>query len=57
MKRLRMKRLLDGRSYDEYPQRVVSAIPERESCRAFAHEIVVSFRQTAAGSTLVAIRA
>jgi hypothetical protein len=50
-------RLLDGRTYDEYPQRIVSAIPERESCLAFADDIVDSFRKTAAGSTLAAIRA
>jgi hypothetical protein len=40
---------LDGRTYDEYPQRIVSAIPERESCLVFAHDIVDSFRKTAAG--------
>jgi protein gp37 len=37
-------RLLDGRTYDEYPQRVVSAIPERESCLAFARDVVNSFQ-------------
>jgi protein gp37 len=50
-------RLLDGRTYDEYPQRVVSAIPERESCLAFARDIADSFRKTAATSSFVAIRA
>jgi protein gp37 len=49
-------RLLDGRTYDEYPQRVVSKIPERASCLAFAQNILNSFRKTA-GSQLVAITA
>ena len=48
-------RLLDGRTYDEYPQRVVSEIPERASCVAFAQNILNSFRKTASGSRLVAI--
>jgi protein gp37 len=48
-------RLLDGRTYDEYPQRVVSEIPERARCLAFAENILNSFRKTAAGSQLVAI--
>jgi protein gp37 len=37
-------RLLDGRTYDEYPQRAVSAIPERESCIAYARDILTSFQ-------------
>jgi protein gp37 len=49
-------RLLDGRTYDEYPQRVVSEIPERASCLAFAQHILNSFRKTA-GSQLIAITA
>jgi protein gp37 len=57
VRKKRNGRLLDGRTYDEYPQRVVSAIAERESCLAFAREIVDSFRKTAAGSSLAAIRA
>jgi protein gp37 len=50
-------RLLDGRTYDEYPRRVVSAIPERASCLAFARDIVDSLRKTAAGSSLVTLTA
>jgi protein gp37 len=57
VRKKRNGRLLDGRTYDEYPQRVVSAIPERESCLAFARDIVDSFRKTAAGSSFLAIRA
>jgi len=50
-------RLLDGHTYDEYPQRVRSEIPERASCLAFAQDILNSFRKTASGSQLVAITA
>lgn len=57
VRKKRNGRLLDGCTYDEYPQRVVSAIPERGSCLAFAQEIVSSFRKLAAGSDLVAITA
>jgi protein gp37 len=35
-------RELDGRTYDEYPARVTSSIPERESCVAFARECMIS---------------
>lgn len=48
-------RLLDGRTYDEYPQRIVSEIPERASCLAFAENVLNSFRKTASLSQLVAI--
>ncbi|MGA8431309.1 MAG: phage Gp37/Gp68 family protein [Candidatus Sulfotelmatobacter sp.] len=50
-------RVLDGRTYDEYPRRVVSAIPEREICLAFARDVTGSFLRTAAGSSLVPITA
>lgn len=48
-------RVLDGRTYDEYPRRVVSAIPEREICLAFARDVTGSFLRTAAGSSLVPV--
>ncbi|HET9406455.1 MAG TPA: phage Gp37/Gp68 family protein [Candidatus Sulfotelmatobacter sp.] len=32
-------RLLDGKTYDEYPERVTWPIPERESCQAHAEDI------------------
>jgi len=31
-------RLLDGRTYDEYPERVIRPIPERAECVAWAEE-------------------
>jgi protein gp37 len=48
-------RLLDGRTYDEYPQRVVFEIPERASCLAFAENILNSFGKTDSVSDLVSI--
>jgi protein gp37 len=37
-------RLLEGRTYDEYPKRIVSPIPERASCIAYAREAMNAFR-------------
>jgi protein gp37 len=37
-------RLLDGRTYDEYPARIASPVPERSSCSAFAEVIRKSLR-------------
>ena len=37
-------RLLDGRTYDEYPARTVAPVPERSSCSAFAERIRNSLR-------------
>jgi protein gp37 len=37
-------RLLRGRTYDEYPSRIFSPIPERSSCLAYAEEIRSSIR-------------
>jgi protein gp37 len=46
-------RLLEGRTYDEYPRRVASPIPEKASCLAYARDISNSFRQIVPVSTLV----
>ena len=37
-------RALDGRTYDEYPARIASPVPERSSCSAFAEVIRSSLR-------------
>jgi protein gp37 len=37
-------RLLRGRTYDQYPERVAASIPERESCFAYAENIRNSIR-------------
>jgi protein gp37 len=36
-------RLLDDRTYDEYPERITSAVPDRASCAAYAQDILNSF--------------
>ena len=38
-------RLLDDRTYDEYPKRVPARVPDRASCNAFAQQILSSFAQ------------
>jgi protein gp37 len=50
-------RLLDGRTYDEYPKRNVSPIPERASCTAYAREAMNSFRKVFRGSSLMRVTA
>jgi protein gp37 len=36
-------RLLDGRTYDEYPRRVVAQVPDRANCLRYAAEFLESF--------------
>ena len=40
-------RLLDGRTYDEYPERVLRPIPERAECVAWAEEFGRSLQASA----------
>ena len=40
-------RLLDGRTYDEYPERVLKPVPERADCLAWAEEFGVRFQASA----------
>ena len=40
-------RLLDGRTYDEYPERVLRPIPERAECVAWAEEFGKSLQASA----------
>jgi len=42
-------RVLDGRTYDEYPQRAFRPVPERAECLAWAEEFGKGFRALAAG--------
>ena len=37
-------RVLDGRTYDEYPDRSVATVPDRASCLRYAAECLESFR-------------
>jgi protein gp37 len=48
-------RLLDGRTYDEYPMRAISPIPERASCMAYARDVQNSFQQGSHGNSLAHI--
>jgi protein gp37 len=48
-------RLLKGRTYDEYPHRVVSPVPERASCIASARDVLNSFQQAFQGRSLVRV--
>jgi protein gp37 len=50
-------RLLEGRTYDQYPKRAVSPIPERENCIAYAREAMDSLRKVFRGSSLVQVTA
>ncbi len=48
-------RLLDGRTYDEYPQRAALPIPEKATCHASAREILRSFANLFRPTQLVTI--
>ena len=37
-------RLLEGRTYDEYPERIPSSVPAKANCLAYARDILNSFR-------------
>jgi protein gp37 len=50
-------RLLDGRTYDEYPARVVSPIPDRARCIEHAREVFSSVQQVFRGQSLVQVTA
>jgi protein gp37 len=45
VRKARNGRQLEGRTYDEYPRRVSSPVPEREACLAHARKILNSFGQ------------
>jgi protein gp37 len=57
VRKKRFGRLLDGRTYDEYPKRASSPIPDRESCAAHAREILAGFRQIFRETLLVHVTA
>jgi len=44
VRKKRNGRLLQGRTYDEYPARIAVPVPERASCSAFAQSILQSLR-------------
>jgi protein gp37 len=46
-------RLLEGQTYDEYPRRVPSPIPEKSRCLAFARDVMDSLQQIVPPSSLL----
>jgi protein gp37 len=48
-------RLLKGRTYDEYPQRIALSVPERTSCVAYAEAILNSFGELFRRNSLVQV--
>jgi protein gp37 len=44
VRKVKNGRLLDGRTYDEYPHRVVTQVPDRVNCVKFAEAFLESFR-------------
>jgi protein gp37 len=46
-------RKLQGRTYDEYPPRIASPIPEKESRLAYASEILNSFQPLVSATSLI----
>lgn len=46
-------RLLDGRTYDEYPQRVVAPVPEKSKCIVLAEQLLLSLKGAVSNRPLV----
>ncbi len=57
VRKVKHGRELDGRTYDEYPRRVVAPVPDRTRCAAFAENFLNSFRGMIRGSPLVQVGA
>jgi protein gp37 len=57
VRKKRNGRLLEGRTYDEYPERTSVPIPERASCLAYARDIAESFQQLFRREPLVQVTA
>ena len=57
VRKVKHGRELDGRTYDEYPRRVVTPVPDRTRCAAFAENFLNSFRGMVSGRSLVQVGA
>jgi len=57
VRKARNGRLLEGRTYDEYPQRTVARIPEKAKCLAFAEHFLQTFRTRVPNASLVQLTA
>jgi protein gp37 len=55
VRKVKHGRELDGRTYDEYPRRVLAPVPDRTRCSAFAQDFLTSFREMIRGSSLVQV--
>lgn len=53
MRKAKSGRLLDNRTYDEYPTRRVSAVPEKSQCAAFAEVLLQGLDDLAQRASLV----
>jgi protein gp37 len=50
-------RVLEGQTYNEYPRRVSSAIPEKSRCLAYARDILNSFQPLVSSKSLIQVTA
>jgi hypothetical protein len=48
-------RLLDGRTYDEYPQRVTALVPEKSKCVVLAQQLLASLAEFVSNHPLVRV--
>lgn len=48
-------RLLEGRTYDEYPQRVVAEVPEKSTCLVLAQQLLTSLKGAVGNRPLVQV--
>lgn len=57
VRKIKNGRILDGRTYDEYPRRFVAPVPDRVSCVDFADSVLRPFRSLMFKSSLVQVTA
>jgi len=57
VRKARNGRLLDNRTYDEYPSRMVTPVPEKSECAAFAEEVLRGLESLTHPDRLVSLSA
>lgn len=57
VRKVRNGRALEGRTYDEYPERQITRIPDRTTCLSFAESLRKLADERLAGSALVQLTA
>ena len=57
VRKVKHGRELDGRTYDEYPRRVLAPVPDRTRCAAFAEDFLESFQRMIRAGSLVQVGA